>query len=453
MNIAVEETPLAKKQPTLNFQLIDSKNMANLYRLQEIFKSIQDSDTPYIHADYAINKTNGVAVLVNPNIIEPTEGYIFSHFLTALEVDVSIVDNFGFASYEDDKFSGHCPAWFGIRDDKMGLVIGAASEKFNSTDIFIPCEVEEKEIDNGGKKKIKKWVYTLNGTPIDLIEGLDNDNKPTGKFYIQLVHHDEYDEYVFTFPFLIKKKDEDGNEIKYTSIDINKAWKTGEFSSILRTFGSGGSNVWLSVNKAFTMAFKDGSFPKGGVFILAKNGKYKFTPAGSHPNIKNDIHQADWSIVATSHPEMLVQYFDKEKNQHIVSLADATNIQFGNAKFNNEGYNWLDNYRKKSGADGYNNMVLLHIIEPAKNMEHTPVNTCTNIYPRIQNKLRQSPHLLAIVDTTNMQTGILPNGVRTAHSIAEYQQAKEDLTMTDYPTRPQVPAMAGMAETSDPILF
>lgn len=422
--------------------------MANYYKIQNIFTSVQDSDFPYLNPENVVSNGGNVSVLVTPSVVQDTEGYVFSLFLAALEIEPEVVDNFGFASYKDDKFSGHCPAWFGIRDGQMGLLIGAASEKFNSTDVFVPCEVEEKEIERG-KRKIKQFEYTLNGTPIELIEQCDNDGKSTGKFFIKLTHLDEFDENIFTFPFLLNKKDENGQPIEYAPIDITRAWKTGEFASILRTFGTGGNNIWLSGNKAFTLLFKEKIFPKSGVLILAKNGKYKFTPAGSHANITNDIHQSDWTIVSTSHPELLVQYYDKEKNQQFISLGEATNIQFSNAKVNNEGFNWLDNYRKRNGVDEYEGMVLIHIIEPSKlNVEHMPVNTVTNILPRVLNKLQPYPHMRDALDVSSMLDGHVP-GIKVAHSMLEYQQAKDDLSSVNYPTRPSIKPMPALAATGD----
>lgn len=364
------------------------------------------------------------------------EQYIFDLFLSALEISPDDIDNYGMASYQNDVFKGHCPAFFGVRDGQMGLLIGVQNGKFGTSDLFIPCEVEQMEVQHG-RKMLKEWVYTLNGSPIKLNEQVDNEGKPTGKFYVSLEHRDEYEEYIFTFPFLIDKSR------NYTNVEINKAFKTGEFQTIVREFGTSGGRIWLSANKAFIPSFKDNCFPKAGVLLLARNGAIKITPAGSHVNIKSDIAQSDWEIVSTSHPELLVQYFDKEKNQQFITLGEATNLQFTSASVNNEGYTWLVN----KGLDSYNDLVLIHIVEPSKiKIENTPVNTVTNVLPRVRMKIQQYPHMLAAlenVDDNVFEAGVMsgvvnkvivPTKARPTRQVTE-EEAANDL-FPNYPVSP-----------------
>lgn len=396
--------------------------MANEYRLSSIFQSIANSDFPYENPDNVYESGKAVKVVIDAFNVSDEEKYIFDIFLRALEIDPDEVNNYGVATYENDVFRGHCPAFFGIRNTeeyglKMGLVIGSTNDKFGITDIFVPCEVEREEVKRG-KTKTWEYVYTLNGTPVVLNEQKDNKGVGLGKYFLTLQYTDIDEEsgyredYEFSFPFLINQKRE------FAKNEVYQLFYNGKFEEALREFGTGGGGkIWLSSNKAFIPLFKEKRFPKDGVLLIATNGQYKFTAAGSHPNIASDIHQVNWQIVATSHPELLVQYQNSDKQWELCTLAEATDLQFTNAQVKNEGYTWLiDKVSKAKGKlnpDGsipptmsqvdvelvermlYTEYVLIHIVEPSNiKIENSPVNTVTDIIDRAMIKVKPYPHLM-----------------------------------------------------------
>jgi hypothetical protein len=358
--------------------------MSSIIRLSNLFKSVASSEYPYQFEQFTKTSGNRNYTHIKPQNVDDTEFYTFTQFLSTIEIAPDEVDNLGSASYQNDVFQYHSPVYFGLRNGELGLLIGSTRFE-NATDIFVKCEVEEVEKQHG-KKKLKVWEYTLNGTPIELYEPVDNEGKPTGKFYISIDFHDELDDIKFIFPFAIDKK---GN---FTPEDIRKAWKTGKFSDVCRDLDAVSSRIWIEANKAFIPSFESNQFPKGGVLILAKNGDIKVTPAGTSEKIKSDIVQSNWTIVATSHPELVVQFKNKEKQFEFTCLGDATDIQFTSAQFNNEGFTWLERNTCFSEQ-----MVLIHIVEPSRlKITNTPVNTVTAYEQRVLAKIVRFPHLLEI---------------------------------------------------------
>lgn len=348
--------------------------MASIYSLSNIFQSVASSEFPYQNRSYTYINTNANVkkCLITADNVNQQELYLFSVFLNAIEMAAEDLNNFGFATYTDGVFTGFAPGFFGINNDGvMGLVLGSKSKQtFNGvtpSEVFIPCEVELQKVPNG-KKTIEKYVYMLNGTPIELVEKVDNNGKGTDKYYIALNTTDANIDYTFTFPFLIDKT------IGFKPGQIMEAWRGGYFIDCLRKFGSGSKNIWLQSNKAFTRHFEAKSFPAKGITIIAKAGELKFTPAGAYENVKSDIWKSCWQIVASSHPELLVRYFDK-KEELYTTLGESNRIEFSSAKTNNEGYKFFID----KGVDSYQGVVVIRIVSASRiNLEHSPVNTCTN---------------------------------------------------------------------------
>jgi len=409
--------------------------MANKYALSSLFQSIASSDFPYDHPENAYQSGNATKVFIDGSVVDPEEQYIFDIFLHSLEIDPETVDNYGVATYENDVFTGHCPAFFGIRDGQMGIVIGSRNDKFGTSDTFVPCTVEREEVKRG-KAKTWEYVYTVNGTPIVLEEKTDNKGVGQGKYFLTVQHvavdeaNDYREEYHFSLPFLIAKRE-------FQKGEVEKLFYTGKFEECVREFGTGSSKIWLASNKAFTNLFREKSFPKGGVLLIATQGEYKITLAGSHPNITSDIHQTDWQIVASSHPELLVSYQNKDKQWDMCTLSEATNIQFSAAQVKNEGYTWL--IKRISEAKGklnpdlsipaglpaietelidrnlYTGYVLIHIVEPSSvKIENSPVNTVTDILDRALVKVKPYPHLMPSLqeNAESFRQAALPTGGR-----------------------------------------
>lgn len=413
-----KETPLNKVSKIKQFHP-EYLLMATIYTLSNLFRSVQNSDFPYIYPNLTMTNSQGVVrVIVTPDIVTDEEDAIFKMFLTALDVDTSAVDNYGLARYINDVSEGLCPAYFGVRDGVMGLLIGAETTQFETRSLFIPCEVKEQD-KKVGKKMVRGFVYTLNETELRIIEDTDNDGKPNGKNYLAVDHtDDDGNEYTFIINILIDRSR------NYEPGEINRAFKAGNFQSVVKEFktGTGGGNIWLKSNKAFTRLFTSKTFPKEGVLILAKNGVIKVTEAGSRPRIEKDIIESEWQIIDSSHPELLVEYTDKDKVLQLVTLSEGTHIQFTAAANKNEGFNWL----KDNAPDGYGNYVLIHIVAPAKTVEHTPVNTVTNILERIKIKINSSPKAKHLAEWLKTNSESFVSNSPKTKEISE-EEARADL--------------------------
>lgn len=357
--------------------------MPSIVRLPNLFKSVACSEYSFEHEEFT--KRVGVKAYthVKPQNVDDVEFYQFSQFLQAIEINPADIDNLGNASYDNDVFKYHSPVYFGLRSGELGLLIGS-SRNDDATDLFIKCHINEVEKQHG-KKKIKTMEYTVNGTPIELFEPVDNEGKPTGKFYLSITHIDEFEsETIFVFPFVLDKKQ------NFLPEDIRKAWKSGKFADICRDLDAVQSRLWIEANKAFVPSFESKQFPKGGVLLLVKNGNIRITPAGSYDNVKNDIVQSNWEIVSVSHPELVIQFKNKEKQFEFTCLGDATDIQFTSASYNNEGYTWLVRNHAYSEQ-----LFLIHIVSPsAQKITNSPVNVLTAHEQRILNKIRSFPHMV-----------------------------------------------------------
>jgi hypothetical protein len=371
--------------------------MAKHY-LPDIFRSIKISQFPFmnINSYSAFQSGDAVRVLISRENTLPSEQAIFNKFLEVLEIVPTLVNNFGIASYRDEVFSYFCPTYFGLRNGEMGLLIGANYEKYGATDIFVPCQCEKMPVPYG-RKTIEEWVYTLNGSPIKLIDREDSDGKIS--FYLSLearADGDNDDEFIF--PFLLDKS---------RVFDIRNEFKSGNFSSVLREFGAG-SNLYIKANKAFTHLFREGSFPSEGVLLICKNGQEKKTLASEHQNLSSDISEVQWEIVASSHPELLINFY-RDREHHFASLNEATVIQFSSAAFSNEGYNWLADHCDDFRYDGY---VAIHIIKPSKRkIDHTPVNTCSNLLAVVKEKLKKFPQLIPVIENIGYDVFVSESGV------------------------------------------
>lgn len=375
--------------------------MVTSIRLSNLFQSVANSDYPYIHEDVSIKSGNRVRTLLLPENVDDTELYEFSSFLSAIEVSLENVSNFGFASYSNDVFNYHSPCYLGLRDGQLGLLIGSSSQQFDFevTDLFIPCEVEQVE-KKRGKKTVVEYEYTINGAPIQLLEQVDNDGNGTGKFYISLEHIDDEGETTnYSFPFVLDKK------ANHQPNDIVKYWRAGKFADVCRDLDQRNLRLWIESNKAFVPAFQNKQFPKCGVLLLVKNGAIKITPTGTYENVTNDIVQSNWEIVSTSHPELIINWKNQNKEYELITLGDATDIQFTSAKVKNEGYTWLVN-----NVCYEDQLHLIHIVSPsAVKMTNTPVNTLTALEPRIMAKIGAYPHMMEVYKALSTTSAKLLN--------------------------------------------
>lgn len=362
--------------------------MSKLIRLSNLFQTVSNSDFPYINEKLSFKNGNRVQTLVLPETVDEVEVYQFGLFLSAIDVDPNTINNYGLASYIDDVFSYHCPCFLGTRDGKLGLLIGSSIDKFDdilATDVFIPCEVNEVERKRG-KKSIVEYEYTINGVPINLVEMTDNKGESLGKFYCTVDYVDDFENITFSFPFLIDKKR------NFEPNDILRSWRTGQFIDICRDVDVKNSRLWIEANKAFVPSFQSNQFPKDGVFLLVKNGQIKITPGGTYANVPNDIVQSNWEIVATSHPELIINWRNPNKEYELITLGEATDIQFTSAKVKNEGYTWLINNTCNSES-----IYLIHIVSPSPvKITNSPVNTLTAIRSRIMAKIFKFPDLMNI---------------------------------------------------------
>lgn len=369
-------------------------------KLTNLFSSVASSDYPYDHQSYCLGEPGSkqCRVVIVPDNVSKDEQETFEMFLEALEIAPDSLNNYGIASYKEDVFTWHSPVYMGLlkqEDDflQMGLMIGSDSGD-NYQSIFVPVVCQEEEVTTR-KKTVKKMVYTANGSVLKLEPILDEKKEKTGKFELSLEYiTDDGDEYSFVFPFLIRKDDE------FDAALIEGNWKSGTFQFCLREFGSGGSSrFFIASNKAFTSSFENKTFPKSGVMLLCAEGQIKITEPGSHEKITSTIVQSQWKILGVSHPDLSIEYKNRDKEMETISLVEATDIQFTSADKNNEGYTWL----LKKGYRAYDGLVLIHIVKPSdRNITHTPVNTCTNISSRIRMKIADYPNLVEIFESLAM---------------------------------------------------
>jgi hypothetical protein len=389
--------------------------------VSSIFQSIQQSETPYVFPHLTTTNADKQYLKVTNENTTVEEREKFGIFLKALGVPTESVTDYGVATYTDGVFSGFSPCFFGLREGKMGLLIGSLSrpsDKVESQELFIPCEVIEEERKEG-KKSLLKWCYYLNEAEVHLSQRTDSEGKPSGKFVLKVqTQTDDYSEYDFSFPFLIDKSKE------WAANEVIQLFKTGQFKSFCREFGTGSSRIWLSSNKAFTDLFRANIFPKEGVLILSKKGVTKVTPANPAKNITSDIYQSDWEILTTSHPHLPVRYEIKKEWKDCL-LGEATNIQFTSATKNNEGYTKLNQLVGSEGT--YSELALIHIVRRAETVTHTPVNTVSTIKSLMLMKAARYPELKEIINSHDVFDFAAINAAKT-----------EDDLFPNYPTQPQI---------------
>ena len=320
----------------------------------------------------------------------------YQYMVQVLEESLDIsLNNLGLAKLSKGVLY-HCLGYFGLKlndagEYVMGLELGYHDDNKYSS-VFVPCKIEKNERVIGNSKKITTYDYSLNGWKIELIKP----NVELDKYYIHLtvldtpktyqdkdgndVDESDLDEadlrFEYTFPLLVNKNSKD---------DIKKFWSVGKFQECLREFGK--FKVYGQTNKLFIDLFSSDKFPKEGVALLCNNGVKRVALAGSHPKITKDIHSANWEIVATSHPELLVRV-----STDYVQLGDVTDIQFTNANNGNEGYKFLSD-------DTYSDYVLIHIVgKNASNITHTPTNIVAANPKHILSVLEKFPNFVATVD-------------------------------------------------------
>lgn len=345
----------------------------SIYKVSDIFASAKSSDFPYVYPEHSYSKGDIVRVKVTPEIVEPDEVLIFSNFLNELGATEQ-VENFGFSTFKGKESGKINPVYFGLdQEDRMCLRIGETNEKFDSVATEIYCEAEYIA-PNPKRPDIKKWIYTLNGVEIKLVEAVDKDGKGQGWYFLQL---ETTDDDIYTFPFLVDRTK------NFTPQDISAAYKDGRFHEVLAKFGAGGgSNCWLEANKAFQEHFKANTFPKEGIHILACNGEIKVTEEDASKNITNTFVKGQWRILDTSHPDLIVQYKDsKSKEMVSTTLETATFISFSSAKNKNEAYSFFTT----KGLQLFKGVVLIHIqgMNDSRDITHVPKNTLTALPKRI----------------------------------------------------------------------
>lgn len=369
-----------------------------LVKLFDLFQSVKSSEAPYIYDHLTSGNTANLRMMVTQENTTEKEREIFKIFCDALSIGIEQLDNYGSASYKNGVFVYHSPVYFGKNaDDELGLLIGSETFDGQYSSLFIPCVQGTKQVTKG-KKTIEQASYSLNENEIELIEVIDQQtNKPTGKNYLKIsTISDEGNEIDFQFPFLVDKKRQ------FKEGEISQLFKSGNFAEAVRQFGSGTSRIWAISNFAFRKLFEAKKFPAEGIYLLCKNGKLKFTPEGQY-GFTSDCTQSDWEIVATSHPDIVVQYQGKRdelgnKQLFEIPLAEVTNINFTDAKTSNEGFSYVNTRFgvESSFSDGLrpntdmmiDQLALIKIVSPsARNIAHSPVNTCTTLKPYMLGQL------------------------------------------------------------------
>ena len=348
-------------------------------KLSRIFSSVTSSEFAYDELVQPYVKRNGVkaSVLVLPQFIPNEELEGFSKFLEALGINIEDVSNYGYASFENDEFKNHSPVFLGKNEDgKLVIKIGGDYDTKTTSSIYVEC-VEEKVQKKAGKKVIDAIDYTFNGCSLKVEERtvIDEVTKAVKSSYIESVlsyTDDEMNDFEFIIPTLFDRK-------QFENDAIVKAFKTGNLANVIRSFNSGnGSKVFAAANKMFTDLFTSKNFPTDGVFLVVTDGRLRVTPAGTVAGIDYDMVSADWEIIGSSHPELLVKQSTKKGEEpKYCALNEVTTISFSSAANNNEGYNWLVKNRIEIGMS-YKGVCLIKIVRPANNPQHMPVNICTN---------------------------------------------------------------------------
>ena len=409
--------------------------MSTKIAISKIFPSVANSDFPY-NVDQKLVKTSGnkTTVLVDASLISDSEKVNFNKLLEALEIPVESVTNYGFASYLDEQFANHAPIFCGLNTDgKVALKIGADSDTHNTTSIWV--EMQTRKVSKQfGKKLLEVDEYHFNGCKVDLrkVDVKDSTGKvvkDTLEFIINYTDENR-DDFEFVIPVLFDRKQFETNQ------QIVDEYKRDNLAATIRAFSSGGSNVWLAANKIFSQAFTAKTFPKDGVFFVLKNGRLKHTPAGKIAGIEHDMMSAEWDIVTTSHPEMMV--VKNHKTAENCTLSEGTILQFSSAAQNNEGYKFLIDAGVGLG-DSYDGNVLVKFIGQAKNPNHMPNNIATNNPIRVERLLGAKYNFLAknfdltplpFADDDDLDGDFL-RGKRTSSTVKPVDLREGDVHMFD----------------------
>lgn len=351
--------------------------MSQTYYLSKIFPEITLSDFPKLYG--GANKSK---VLLKPGI-DKAGDKIFKEFLEVIGVDPEIVTNYGTVSYNNDgMFIGHSPAFVCNVDGEVSIVIGSLIPNEPDSQIQVSVKIEEIVKKSGTKKQ-----YEVNDNLVTLFRLTDKDGKPLDKIYLDIfdgVNH-------WRVP--ISKKS------GVTPEQLQESFKGLTLAELLvaPNVYTGSSRVFCKANKMFTHLFDPANFtfPKDGVYLLAKNGKLKLAKAGSHPNIDKDIWSATWQIIGSSHPELLVAHTNADKQLSYAVLDEVYSIEFTSAAFNNEAFNYLKSKGYTEESDSiFSGEVIIQIVKPnPKNVNHIPVNKLTAI-PSEVSELKQNQIML-----------------------------------------------------------
>ena len=266
----------------------------------------------------------------------------------------------------DGNINNLCPSFFVNYNGSLAITVGGyAKFELNGNHYeFTPEFVEVKTRiieDKKGRKTCNYYVTNPNGDESELtIFQTTPDKDGKVKSYCKSSHYDDSEEIDFEFiiPFVLSEEAKllPGDEIK-------KAWMKGEFLELLKSPSKGGK--FIEVNKAFRELFSNGEFPKAGIQLLLKKGKEIVT------QLKDGltISKVRWQIVETSHPHLQVKTVSKIEDKWVDDyclLGEAGFISFTSAR-NNIPYHFV-----VGRCEEYSEHILLHIIKPAYNPEHSP---------------------------------------------------------------------------------
>jgi hypothetical protein len=365
-----------------------------IYNLSKIFPSVSISsfyfdnlhnilDLPEKQKNIAVTKTN----------VTSDELAVFSKFAISLGLSVDQIDNFGIAKFDKLQLTNYSPAFFALNEDEeMGLIIGADKFDFQLNSTFVKAEY------NG-------TGYKIGGKPLELLEQLDNDSKPTGKVYmsVKVSSRDSY-----TFPVVIK------SEFKGNPDKIFEYWESGNFQDAVAVGGKGGNIQFGQINKLFRSAFTNNLFPATGVYFLLEKGSYTFSEKS--PNYTSGIEVSNWKVVSVSHPELLV---DIEVEKQIVGgffLNEISYVSFPKSGQPTKLFSRIEEStinEKGATKKVYNERVLLWVTELntyTKNPEHIPSHVLIADPTKFNHTTYQFfPEFAKVVDSVNTLAVSVPS--------------------------------------------
>jgi hypothetical protein len=277
-----------------------------IYNLSKLFQSVTLSSFYFNNLINVLDlpeKSKSIPVLKTS--ITSDELTQITKFLSALGVSIDDVDNFGIAKFDNCQLQNYSTAFFSLNESgEMGLIIGVDKEEFELTSTFIPTTYDD-------------GCYRIGGKLLELNEQLDDNGVPTGKVYMSLKVNARD---TYTFPVVLK------SDFKNNGDKLFQFWEDGKFLDAVAQGGKGGNMQFGGINKLFRSAFSNNLFPSEGVYILMESGKYTFSEKS--PQYANGIELSNWKVLASSHPELMV---DIEVDKTLVSgyfLSEISYISF-----------------------------------------------------------------------------------------------------------------------------